>query len=174
MAVKPKRGKSIEKVDPNAISTIFGRVIKHEEKEERGSSINPFSFINDINFGKEYIYSDETKSSFEPYIVAKAMSIFPDTLSDAIFLNSNHHLDEKMQHDYLFYKVAKRKRFKKDGWLKKNEDEKKELKILKDIGKIINYNLNETKRFWNILTEVQRRDFLERYVYPDSRNKNNK
>jgi hypothetical protein len=172
MAIKPKRGKTAEKVDPNAISTIFGRVVKHEEKEERGSSINPFSFINDINFGKEYIYSDETKSSFEPYIITKAMSIFPDTLSDAIFLNSNHHLDEKMQHDYLFYKVIKRKRFKKDAWFKKSEDEKKELKILKDIGKIINYNLNETKRFWNMLTETQKKDFLEQYVYPDSRNKN--
>jgi hypothetical protein len=172
MAVKPKRGKQAEKVDPNSISTIFGRMVKHEEKEEKGTSINPFSFINDINFGKEYIYSDETKSSFEPYIVTKAMSIFPDTLSDAIFLNSNFHLDEKMQHDYLFYKVVKRKRFKKDAWFKKSEDEKKELKILKDIGKIINYNLNETKRFWNMLTEVQRKDFLEQYVYPDSKNKN--
>jgi len=172
MAVKPKRGKHAEKVDPNSISTIFGRMVKHEEKEEKGTSINPFSFINDINFGKEYIYSDETKSSFEPYIVTKAMSIFPDTLSDAIFLNSNFHLDEKMQHDYLFYKVVKRKRFKKDAWFKKSEDEKKELKILKDIGKIINYNLNETKRFWNMLTEVQRKDFLEQYVYPDSKNKN--
>lgn len=171
MAIKPKRAKPVEKVDPNAISTIFGRVVKHEEKEEKGPNINPFSFINDINFGKEYIYSDETKSSFEPYIVTKAMSIFPDTLSDAIFLNSNHHLDEKMQHDYLFYKVIKRKRFKKDAWFKKSEDEKKELKILKDIGKIINYNLNETKRFWNMLTETQRKDFLEQYIYLDSRNK---
>ena len=98
------------------------------------------------------------------------MTIFPDTFAAGEFLNSNHHLDKRMQHDYLFYSVQKRKRWKQGGWLKRSDAEKKELKILKDVARVVQLNLKRTRQFWSVLSESERKQFLETYVYPDSRN----
>jgi hypothetical protein len=79
-------------------------------------------------------------------------------------------MDKQMQHDYLFYSVPKRKRFKKDGWLKKTSGERNELKIIEDTARATNYSIAKTKQFMNMLTDSQRKELLERVVYPDSKN----
>jgi len=35
---------------------------------------------------------------------------------------------------------------------------------------VIGYNIQRTRQFWNILTDKQKTEFLERYIYPDSNN----
>jgi len=140
------------------------------KKKPEEQQFNVFKFVQDINFDKNYLFDDSTQSVYNPWTINNAMTMFPDTLSHAVFLNSNASLDKKMQHDYLFYAVPKRKRFKKDGWFKKTDAEKRELKTLEDVSLVINYNMIKTKQFWNTLDKDQKAEFLERYVYPDSRN----
>lgn len=167
---KPSRSKPAS--DPDTVSTLFGpvRVSKDDEPLERPNQFSIFKFIQDINYDKQYLYDDNTKSEYKPWIVNVSMSMFPDTLAHAAFLNLNAGLDAKMQHDYLFYAVQKRKRFKKDGWFKKSDAEKRELKVLEDVARTVCYSMAHTKQFWSMLTDQQKRDFLERYVYPDSKN----
>lgn len=170
MAPKKKAGTKPEPQDPNVVSTLFGRVKTAQVEVEVERKFNVFDYVNDINFGKQYLFAEDTASEFDPYTMNRAMTIFPDTFVAGEFLNANYHLDKKMQHDYLFYSVQKRKRFRQGGWLKRTDAEKKELKVLKDVARIIQYNMKRTKQFWSVLTETQRREFLETYVYPDSKN----
>lgn len=157
-------------IDETLVSTLFGRVKTAPVEVEVEKNFGVFDFVNDINFGKQYLYADDTASEYEPYTLNRAMTIFTDTFVAGEFLNMNHHLDKRMQHDYLFYSVQKRRRWKQGGWLKRSEAEKKELKVLKDVAVVTQYNLKRTKQFWSLLSEDQRKEFLERYVYPDSKN----
>jgi len=165
-----KAKKAAPKEEGEVHSTLFGRVKAAPVEVEVEKKFNVFDFINDINFGKQYLLADDTQSEFDAYTVNRAMTIFPDTFASGEFLNSNHHLDKRMQHDYLFYSVQKRKRWKQGGWLKRSDAEKKELKILKDVARVVQLNLKRTRQFWSVLSESERKQFLETYVYPDSRN----
>lgn len=156
------------------VNTLFGRVAIKKDIEVVNRDVTPFDFVNDISFDKRYLYEGTATKNFKPFLINKALSAFPDCLQTAVFLNQNHALTEKMQHDYLFYSLPKRKRFKKDGWLKKSEAEKRELAMFEDIAKTVGYNLERTKQFWSVLTEAQQREFLDTYVYPDQKNARNK
>jgi hypothetical protein len=165
------KGKKAAPKDEDEIhSTLFGKVRVAPTEVEVERKFNVFNFINDINFGKQYLLAEDTQSEFDPYTVNRAMTIFPDTFAAGDFLNSNYHLDKNMQHDYLFYSVQKRKRWKEGGWLKRSDAEKKELKVLKDVARVVQFNLKRTRQFWSVLSEPERKQFLETYVYPDSRN----
>ena len=154
-------------------NTLFGRVSIKAEEAVRTKEASPFDFVNDISFDKAYIYQDSPKS-FKPFLINKALSAFPDCLHSVAFLNTNHGLNEKMQHDYLFYSLSKRKRFKKDGWLKKTDSEKAEMQILEDVALAVGYNIQRTKQFWSMLSADQKSQFLKKYVYHDQNNQNNK
>ncbi len=159
-----------QKEEGEVQSTLFGKVRAAPVEIEVEKRFNVFDFINDINFGKQYLLAEDTQSEFDAYTVNRAMTIFPDTFVAGEFLNSNHHLDKRMQHDYLFYSVQKRKRWKQGGWLKRSDAEKKELKILKEVARVVQLNLKRTRQFWSVLSEAEQKQFLETYVYPDSRN----
>jgi len=149
-------------------STLFG-VVEHREEPTEKSTFNVWNFIGDISKDKQYLLDDDTVRLYEPWIVNKSFMAHPDTLVFAEQANRLHHLDKKMQHDFMFYSVeARAKRFK--PWLKKTEAEKKELKLLQDISKIIGLNLQRTKQFWKILNPDQRKEFIGRYINPDSKN----
>lgn len=156
------------------VNTLFGRVAVKKEVEISIKETTPFDFVNDVSFDKQYLYDGTAAKNFKPFLINKALSAFPDCLQAVVFLNENHGLSEKMQHDYLFYALTKRKRFKRDGWLKKTDAEKRELAILEDVAVVIGYNLQRARQFWSMLNEGQRSEFLRRYVYPDQDNKNNK
>jgi hypothetical protein len=170
MAVKKKTTPKPNIVDDSTLSTLFGRVKTSQVEVEVDKKFTVFDFVNDINFNKQYLYTDDTAFDYDPYTINRAMTIFPDTFVTGEFLNMNYHLDKRMQHDYLFYGVQSRKRWKQGGWIKRTEVEKKELKILKDVAKVIQYNIKRTKQFWSLLTDEQKKQFLEKYIYPDSRN----
>lgn len=169
---KPSTKKKQEQAE--GVNTLFGRVATKKELEVVVKEVTPFDYVNDVSLDKQYLYEGAATRNFKPFLINKALSAFPDCLQAAAFLNENHSLNEKMQHDYLFYVLPKRKRFKRDGWLKKSEAEKRELTVLEDVAKVVGYNLERTKQFWSILTEDQRKQFLNTYVYPDQKNSKNK
>lgn len=149
-------------------STLFG-VIEHREEPTEKSSFNVWNFIGDISKDKKYLLDEYTERLYEPWIVNKSFMAHADTLVFAEQANRLHHLDKRMQHDFMFYSIeARAKRYK--PWLKKTEAEKKELKLLQDISKVTNMNMQRTKQFWKVLTQEQRKEFIGLYINPDSKN----
>ena len=161
-----------KKVEPEKefTATLFGKVeVKLEvEDEQWDAGVNLWSFVNSISEEKNYLYEEHTAKIYAPFTINRAFSIHIDTLHHAALMNQAYNLDKKMQHDYLFYSLPKKVRRKK--WLKKTDEEKRELKTLEDVAEVIGYNMIKTKAFWKVLTDAQRKTFLTKYVYPDSKN----
>ncbi len=79
--------------------------------------MNPFEFLNDINYGKKYIMADDlVEKDYNAFMVNRGLSYFNDTALMANEMNVNHHLDSRLQFDFLINIIRKRKRFSK--WLK--------------------------------------------------------
>ena len=79
--------------------------------------MNPFTFINSINYTKKDIMVDDiTEKGYIPFIVNRTLSYFPDTVLMANEMNKYPHLDKLLQFQFLINIVRKRKRFSK--WLK--------------------------------------------------------
>ena len=79
--------------------------------------MNPFEFLNDINYGKKYIMVDDlVEKDYNAFMVNRGLSYFNDTALMANEMNVNHHLDSRLQFDFLINIIRKRKRFSK--WLK--------------------------------------------------------
>ena len=79
--------------------------------------MNPFEFVNAINYTKKNIMIDYiTEKAYAPYMVNRQLSYFPDTVLAANEMNRNHHLDNRLQFDFFINIIRKRKRFSK--WYK--------------------------------------------------------
>ncbi len=79
--------------------------------------MNPFEFLNDINYGKKDIMVDDlVEKDYNSFMVNRGLSYFNDTILMANEMNINYHLDNRLQFDFLINIVRKRKRFSK--WLK--------------------------------------------------------
>ena len=79
--------------------------------------MNPFEFLNDINYGKSNIMVDDiTEKAYNAFMVNRGMSYFNDTVLMANEMNLNAHLDNRLQFDFLINIVRKKKRFSK--WAK--------------------------------------------------------
>jgi hypothetical protein len=76
--------------------------------------MNPFDFVNEINYGKKDIMVDDvTEKGYLPFMTNRSLSYFPDTVASANLMNQYHHLDNKLQYHFLLNIVRKRKRFSK-------------------------------------------------------------
>ena len=143
-------------------STLFGLTKVEQQVEEKNEKVSPFEFIKDLSQNKEYLFSEETKSGFSPFIINKSFSSHPDTLFDAVFLNSNSHLPLQMQHDYLYYKVPRRKRWKE--WLSKSEAEKKTIQAQQKLSSVLGCGEKDIKFLWSILSDSDKKDLIKKYV----------
>lgn len=98
-----------------------------EEKTTRRSiTLNPFAFITSISNSKIDILENE--KDYNAFMVNRGLSYFPDTVIYANEMNKFHHLDSRLQFDFLINIVRKRNRFSK--WNKNVESEK--LQIVKE------------------------------------------
>lgn len=87
--------------------------------------MNPFDFLNSINYNKKNLLENalpEDEKKYLPFMVNRGLSYFPDTVAVANEMNRYHHLDNKLQYDFLRSIVRKRKRFSK--WNKVEQHEK--------------------------------------------------
>lgn len=89
--------------------------------------MNPFDYINSINFQKNNMMRDTendqlAEKQYPAFMVNRGLSMFADTLMYANEMNTNHHIDNKLQYEYLINIVRPKKRFSK--WVKKiaNDD----------------------------------------------------
>jgi len=97
-----------------------------EEKTYWSITLNPFALITSISNSKIDILENE--KDYNAFMVNRGLSYFPDTVIYANEMNKFHHLDSRLQFDFLINIVRKRNRFSK--WNKNVESEN--LQIVKE------------------------------------------
>lgn len=81
------------------------------------NKLSPFDFLKSINDTKKNIMElPEHENMYVPFVVNRSLSYFPDTVGLANEMNRYHHIDSKLQYQFLINIVRKRKRFSK--WVK--------------------------------------------------------
>ena len=79
--------------------------------------MNPYQFLNSINHTKKDIMIDDiAEKQYVPFVINRSLSYFNDTVLMANEMNINHHIDNRLQFDFLLNIVRKKKRFSK--WIK--------------------------------------------------------
>ena len=79
--------------------------------------MNPFEYANAINYTKKNIMVDDiAEKAYNPFMINRQLSYFPDTVLAANEMNRHHHVDNRLQYDFFINIIRKRKRFSK--WFK--------------------------------------------------------
>ena len=108
-------------------------------------------YLNAINVSKESLLDSEDEmweKKYAPFIVNKCVAPFPDTIQLVNELNQYHHLDKKLQFDFLLNSLRTRKRY--TPWLKA-----KKLKNLEYVKEYYGYNNEKAKAALDILDDEQ-------------------
>lgn len=75
------------------------------------SMSKPFDYVNQILQGKKQLIVDElTEKDYAPFLTNRALSLHKDCALFANEMNQRHHLDKKMQNDFLLNTVRSMKR----------------------------------------------------------------
>jgi len=108
-------------------------------------------YTNAINYTKEPLMDTEDEQwekKYPAFIVNKCLAPFQDTLMLINEINQLHHIDKKMQFDFLLNSLRPRKRF--TPWLKA-----KKLKNLEYVKEFYGYNNEKAKIALDILNDEQ-------------------
>ena len=108
-------------------------------------------YLNAINTTKENVMDTEDEmweKKYPPFIVNKCVAPFTDTLILVNEINRLHHLDKRLQFDYLLNSIRPRKRF--TPWVKA-----KKLKNLEYVKEFYGYNNEKAKVALELLDEKQ-------------------
>ena len=106
-------------------------------------------YLNAINYEKKNLMDTDDEmweKKYAPFIVNKCLAPFPDTIMLVNEMNKLHHLDKKLQFDFLLNSVRTRKRFA--PWLKTSK-----IKNLETIKKYFGYSDQRAKEVLNVLTD---------------------
>ena len=124
--------------------------------------MNPFEFLNDINYGKSNIMVDDiAEKAYAPFMVNRGLSYFQDTVLFANEMNVNHHIDNRLQFDFLINIIRKKKRFSK--WAKPEK-----LSDVEVVKEYYGYS-NEKARQASKLLSSEQVDELRKKVYKGGR-----
>ena len=108
-------------------------------------------YLNAINVSKESLLDSEDEmweKKYAPFIVNKCVAPFPDTILLVNEVNQYHHLDKKLQFDFLLNSLRTRKRY--TPWLKA-----KKLKNLEYVKEYYGYSNEKAKAALDILNDEQ-------------------
>ena len=108
-------------------------------------------YLNAINYTKEKLLDSEDEiweKKYAPFIVNKCLAPFPDTIMLVNEINQRHHLDKKLQFDFLLNSIRPRKRFTK--WAKA-----KKIKDIEYVKEYYGYSNEKAKSALDILDDEQ-------------------
>jgi len=107
-----------------------------------------FDFVNDIGYGKEYLYTEQTKSKYESFLVNRAMSQHTDSIMYANEMNKHPELNKLLQHDFYFHILSRKKRYGK--WAKADKENESILNLI-----IRHYKVNRVhaKQYLELMTD---------------------
>jgi hypothetical protein len=118
--------------------------------------MNPFEYLNTINFSKEHIMKDDIdEKSYAPFLINRSLSYFSDTVIIANEMNRYHHLDKRLQYDFLINIIRQRKRFSK--WIKPETSEDVEV-IMEYYG----YSNEKARQILSLLNSEQLQQLKEK------------
>ena len=111
--------------------------------------MSPFDFLNEINYGKKNIIIDDiTDKQYNSFMVNRGLSYFKDTVVIANEMNINHHLDNRLQFDFLINIIRRKRRFSK--WNKPQIVD--DLDVIKEY---YGYSNKQAKAVHNLLSSEQ-------------------
>ena len=111
--------------------------------------MSPFDFLNEINYGKKNIIIDDiTEKQYNSFMVNRGLSYFKDTVVIANEMNMNHHLDNRLQFDFLINIIRRKRRFSK--WNKPQIVD--DLDVIKEY---YGYSNKQAKAVHNLLSSDQ-------------------
>ena len=120
--------------------------------------MNPFTYVNEITNGKKHIMVDDiAEKAYNPFMVNRGLSYFHDTVLMANEMNRYHHIDKRLQFDFLINIVRKKKRFSK--WLKPEENS--EIEVIKEY---YGYSNEKARQIHSLLSSDQINE-LKKKVY---------
>ena len=108
-------------------------------------------YLNSINYTKEPLMvkeDEQWEKKYPPFIVNKCLAPFQDTIMLVNEINQLHHLDKKLQYDFLLNSLRTRKRFA--PWVKATK-----LENLEYVKEFYGYNNEKAKVALDILTDEQ-------------------
>jgi len=108
-------------------------------------------YLKAINQTKEPLLDTEDEQwekKYPPFIINKCIAPFPDTVALVNEINQLHHLDKKLQFDFLINSLRPRKRY--TPWMKA-----KKLKNLEYVKEYYGYNNEKARNALNILNDEQ-------------------
>jgi hypothetical protein len=88
-------------------------------------------YLNSINYTKENLMDSDDpmwEKKYSPFIINKCLAPFNDTIMLVNEMNQRHHLDSKLQYDFLLNTIRSKKRYA--PWIK--ADKLKDLEFVKD------------------------------------------
>ena len=114
------------------------------------SNLGPFEFINSINNTKVNLMDqdEEVETKYNSFLTNRSLSYFPDTVLMSNEMNRLHHLDNKMQYDFLINIVRKKKRFSK--W-----DKPEQRDDIECVKRYFGYSETKAKQVVSLLSESQ-------------------
>ena len=108
-------------------------------------------YLNAINYTKEPLMDSEDEDwekKYPSYIVNKCLFPFPDTILLVNEMNRLHHLDKKLQFDFLLNSLRPRKRY--TPWMKA-----KKLENLEYVKEYYGYSNEKARAALELLDEKQ-------------------
>ena len=108
-------------------------------------------YLNSINTTKENLMDSDDpmwEKKYVPFIINKCMAPFNDTIMLVNELNMRHHLDKKLQYDFLLNSVRSRKRYA--PWVKASK-----LKDLEYVKEYYGFSNEKAKATLSILDNEQ-------------------
>ena len=108
-------------------------------------------YLKAINETKEPLMDTDDEmweKKYPPFIVNKCLAPFPDTIFLVNEMNKHHHLDKKLQFDFLLNSLRTRKRY--TPWLKASKQ-----KNLEYVKEYYGYNNEKAKSALKILNDEQ-------------------
>ena len=126
--------------------------------------MNPFDYVKAINTTKKNIMIDDiTESEYQPFLINRSLSYFPDTVLYANEMNLNSHLPARLQFDFFINIIKKRNRFSK--WFKPIEIQRIEV-----IKEYYGYSDEKAKSVLSLLNNKQIENLKHR-IYKGGRTK---
>lgn len=111
--------------------------------------MNPFEYVNQINYGKKDIMVDDlAERSYNGFMTNRSLSYFVDTVLLVNEMNVHHHLDNRLQFDFLINTVRKKRRFAK--WAKPIE-----LNDLEVVKEYYGYSNEKARAVLSLLSDEQ-------------------
>lgn len=119
--------------------------------------MSPFDYVKQIMQGKKQLIVDEiTEKTYSPFLTNRSLSYHQDTILYGNEMNKRHHLDKKLQNDFLLNSVRSMKRpFAK--WAKAEKSEN-----LECIKKVFNFSESKAREASHLLSKDQITELKEK------------